>query len=531
MHYLGRTLVTRGGFVLRKINGRLHGVSPFGLTAPNGMLTRRSEAGTGLFASMLMGFAFIALLVMIVMLVLHGSATETVGMSHVGLLGGAMGITANKSGTEPKKPAKIREMESNLKALAKELETGQSEMAAGVITQERGEELEEKAHEMEELQGHLDRYNKIAGVVRSAREVKDVTLPNNENISRKRLYTTPGHLFVASQAFKSFQHNQNGWSGKVDAGSRLGKNVLLTGQEAADFEQKAFDPANLPVLGTDSIIPYDRDPELVRYAEPEILTIRDMLNVVPTTSDTVKFVKYTTTQRAAASQATPGGLKAFIKISTDLVSTNVETIAVLAKVTEQDIDDAPRLVGLINGEMTLDVKVEEEHQLAWGNGLNGNLKGLFHVDNAIPEFNRAVVGDSFIDTIRKMRTDLRKARVTPNFVAIDPIDWEEVELAKGTTNYYIWGLVSDMRGPRIWSLQVIESDGMTNQETGERRTLMGDGMRGATIYDRAGIQLAVGFMDDDFGRNLRTMRCEERLALAVKRNFAFEYLVTAEASS
>jgi len=507
------------GFVLRKFGKRFDAVDEMGLMVRN----QSHDPSPGRIGLEALGLGVICALVFVAIVMFHPHAVH-LALSPFAPMIGLAGITAPKSGTEPKKPAKIREMEANMKALA-------NEMAAGVISQERGEELEEKAKEMEELQDHLDRYNKIAGVVRSSREVKDVTLPSNENIARKRLFTTPGHLFVGSKEFKIFQANQTGWSGKVAAGTRLGKNVLLTGQEAADFESKAFDPANLAALGTDSIIPYDRDPELVRYQEPEILTIRDMLNVVPTTSDTIKFVKYTTVARGAAPQSSRGGLKAFIKMSTELVSTSVETIAVLAKVTEQDIDDAPRLVGLINGEMTLDVKVEEEEQLAWGDGLNGSLKGLFHPDNGIPEFNRAAGGDTLIDTIRKMRTDLRKVRTTPNFVAIDPTDWEQVELAKGTTNYYIWGLISDMRGPRIWSLQVVESDGMTNLETGERRVLMGDGKRGATIYDRAGIQLAVGFMDDDFGRNLRTMRCEERLALGVKRSFAFEYLVTDEPSS
>ena len=157
--------------------------------------------------------------------------------------------------------------------------------------------------------------------------------------------------------------------------------------------------------------------------------------------------------------------------------------------------------------------------------------GLFAAANGIPEFDRAETGDTTIDTIRKMRTDLRKRRVTPSFVAIDPVDWEEVELTKGTDTHYIWGLITDLRGPRIWSMRVVESDAMTNIETGERRILLGDGVRGATLYDRNQVQLAVGFVDDDFARNLRTLRAEERLALAVKRAFAFEYVVTAEAGS
>lgn len=510
------------GFVLRKFGKRFDAADRFGMVAPNNASSVASANG----------FSLVGLLAVVLVI-----AALAVAVFHPASLHLASGMTAlGFAGIveTPKAPAKIREMQANLKALVKELEVGQQEMIAGPISQTRGEELEEKAREMEELQGHLDKYNKIAGILKGAKEVRDVMLPQTEeNISRKRLYTTPGHLFITAQDFKTFRaaHPMSGWSGNVKVGNRLGKKVLLTGKDAVDFETKAFNSADLPSLGTDSIIPYDRDPELVRFEEPEILTIRDILNVVPTTSDTVKYVKYTTTQRGAGSQAAPGDLKAFLRLSTELKSVSVETIAVLSKITEQDIDDAPRLVGLINGEMSLDVKVEEERQLTWGDGTNGTLNGLFSSDASIPEFARSEAGDTIIDTIRKMRTDLRKARVTPNFVAIDPIDWEGVELAKGSTNYYIWGLVSDMRGPRIWSLPVIESDAMTNPETGERRVLMGDGKRGATIYDRAQLQLAVGFMDDDFGRNLRTLRCEERVALAVKRNFAFEFFQTEEPNS
>jgi hypothetical protein len=40
------------------------------------------------------------------------------------------------------------------------------------------------------------------------------------------------------------------------------------------------------------------------------------------------------------------------------------------------------------------------------------------------------------------------------------------------------------------------------------------------------VRLAIGFVDDDFARNLRTLRAEERVALAVKRPWAFTYATT-----
>jgi HK97 family phage major capsid protein len=224
--------------------------------------------------------------------------------------------------------------------------------------------------------------------------------------------------------------------------------------------------------------------------------------------------------------------KPWLTTSWDTETITIETIAVLSKVTEQDIEDAPRLIAIINSEMRLDVRVEEERELLYGSGLGGEIFGIYNQGvEGTYEFARAAVGDTLIDTLRKMRTDLRKRRVMPTAVLIDPFDWEEIELAKGTENHYIWGLITDMRGPRIWSLRVVESDAMTNPDTGERRILMGDWTRGATLYDRHDVRLSVGFVDDDFARNLRTLRAEERLGLAVKRPWAFEYVATNESES
>jgi HK97 family phage major capsid protein len=515
------------GALLRKWHGKLEAFMNNAIVS-----TPEEQFGVGRVQSMAHVFAltFVVMILTAALMLAFGSADH----SHSVMLSGVVGAvaTSKKSGTEARKPANIRKMEGELKQIARELEAAQEELAEGPVSQERGEEIEAKAHEMEELQQHIDQYNRIAGINSKGREVKRVTLPgeDEDGIDRRSIFTTPGHLFVASQALKSYKDQcKSGWSAKVDLGKRFGRKILLRGEQAREMEKKAFDAANLPILGDDAIIPVDRDPELIRFQEPEILTIRDMLNTTPTTSDAIKFVRHIATTRAAATVGR-GNPKPYLKVEFEPDTVSVETIAVLSKVTEQDVDDAPRLIGYINGEMTLDVRVEEERQLAWGSGTN-DLLGLFAAENAIPEFDRAEVGDTVIDIIRKMRTDLRKRRVTPNFVSVDPVDWEEVELSKGSDERYIWGLITDLRGPRIWSLRVVESDAMTNPETGERRILAGDGIRGATIYDRNQVQLAVGFVDDDFARNLRTLRAEERLALAVKRAFAFEYSVTAEAAS
>jgi HK97 family phage major capsid protein len=423
----------------------------------------------------------------------------------------------------------LKKMESDHKALCDELSKGLEEMEVGPLPQTQGDELKAKRVEAENLQKRIAEVRETTRVISASHQVENPLIPTGETKSRqrgKKLTTTPGHLFVASDAFRQYRANgKQGWSAKIDVKSIRGGKVDLRGEEAQEFETKAFSEGQLSDLGVDAIVEYDRDPEIIRYEEPEILTMRDVMNVVPTTKDTIRFVKHTLTERAAASQPSRGALKNYLRVEFDVDTVAVETIAVLSKVTEQDIDDAPRLIGTINNEMRLDVKVEEERQILWGGGTLGELEGIY--SQGITEFDRAVVDETVIDTIRRMRTDLRKRRVVPNAVMIDPIDWEQIELTKANTEQYIWGLISTLRGPMIWSMRVIESDEMTNLETGERRILMGDFQRGTTLYDRHDVRLAIGFVDDDFARNLRTLRAEERLAVAVKRPYAFTYAVTA----
>jgi len=439
--------------------------------------------------------------------------------------------------------ASIREVRKEYGELIRELEIGEAEINQGKATQSRVDDLTQKAKRTEELQRVMDSYEAISGAVNKGKEVQSRTMPARRGEEGpKRIKTTMGHLFVASDAFRQYRAmGKQGWSGNVEMKGTLTSPLInLHGDQAERFQIKAYDPATLSDLGTDAIIMEQRDPEIVRYEEPEILTIRDMLNVVPATSDSIKFVRHTATGRAAESQwdteASPaqsrGGPKPYLTITAVADTVTVETIAVLSKVTEQDVDDAPRLIAMINGEMRLDVRVEEERQLVYGDGATGNLEGLFEQGVEDYEFDRAVSGDTLIDTIRKMKTDLRKRRVLPNGLLIDPLDWENVELTKSTSDeHYIWAVVTDARGPRIWSMRVVESDAMTNPDTGERRMILGDFVRGATLYDRHDVRLAVGYVDDDFARNLRTLRAEERIALAVKRPYAFSWAQTADAES
>ncbi len=431
-----------------------------------------------------------------------------------------------------------REIESELAENFRVLDIEEAKINTGRATGPEVDAAEKLARRTEELQAKMETIESIAGTARKGRELKERTMPTTQNMMAKAVRTTPGDLFVRSEAFAAYvATSKQGWSGKVDV-KGFKPRVNLTGTDADNFlsrlSKKDWPGAgiSLPTTEAESMIIPQRDSDLVRDTEPELLTMRDVMTVLPATSDTIRFARYSYT-RAAASQEGKGGLKPYAATDVTTSTQPVETIAVLHKVSEQDIEDSPRLIGIINGEMRLDVRVEEERQLLWGTGANNEIEGLYAQGVDAYEFDRAEPGDSLIDIIRRMRTDLRKRRFSPNAVMIDPLDWEDIELAKGAAtgnDHYIWGLVSSLRGPVIWSLRVVESDAMTHPTNNSRRILMGDFIRGATLYDRHDVRLAVGYVDDDFARNLRTLRAEERLALGVKRPDAFVWTETEAAS-
>jgi HK97 family phage major capsid protein len=428
-----------------------------------------------------------------------------------------------------------RDLTENYRALAVE----EAKIRSGKATSADVENANKLAQETERLQKHVEQFDAISGVAERGRQIKDQPLPGDRRSERDSIITTPGHKFVHSEAFAAYSAmGKQGWSGKVDVKS-FEPRIELRGEDADNFlarmETKDFD-GDLPTYtGTDTVLkPFDRDPDVIRIQEPQILTVRDVMTVLPTRSDTIRFTRYEYTQ-SAKSQDGRGAVKPYAATVVTAANQPVETIAVLHKVSEQDIDDAPRLIGIINGEMRLDVRQEEERQLIWAEGNDGEIEGLFEqgVEDYEIDAGRIEGTDTLIDKIRRMRTDLRKRRVTPNAVLIDPLDWENIELAKGAAtgnDHYIWGLVSTLRGPMIWSMTVVESDALEAAD-GSRRLVMGDFIRGATLYDRHDVRLAVGFVDDDFARNLRTLKAEERVALGVKRPWAFSWLETAEATS
>ncbi|HEX7090635.1 MAG TPA: phage major capsid protein [Longimicrobiales bacterium] len=406
-----------------------------------------------------------------------------------------------------------------------------------------GEDLDAKADEAEklwaEIEPELKRYERLLDIEDQARQISrvagampDAALPQDEPGDGRKAqrrdqvagYLTVGEAFASSPEFKRFLEEgapRQNWlilaADRLEGGRRGGVLLMpLTKEQREQWEQKAA-----PVIGVGVIEP-DRLADIVRVTEHDELRLRDVLNVAPTTSDAVTYTRLLSYTRAAAAVA-KGAQKPEAAMELDQVTVPVKTHAVWIPVNNNDLADLPRLANLIDTELLFDLDKYQEEQVLYGDGTGENFTGILDPASGV-QAARTNAGDTLLDIIRRGITDVRRAGYQPNAVVIDPIDWEDIELLKGSDNRYVWAVIRDTLGPRVWSIAVVETvsaQANRGDTTEERNVIVGDWTRGATLWVRQAAAVSMGWINDQFIRNQRTVLAEQRAAFGVRRPNAF----------
>jgi HK97 family phage major capsid protein len=278
------------------------------------------------------------------------------------------------------------------------------------------------------------------------------------------------------------------------------------------YEEKSLTsgPASAGVL----IEPY-RAPNIVGPNDRQ-LRIRDLLNVQRTNSNAIEYVVETGFTNGAAPQVNEGDLKAQSSITFDLETTSVKTIAHWIPASRQILDDASQLRAYVNGRLMYGLKLEEEEEILYGDGLSGRLAGIMTNAN-IQDHGQRAAADNYLDHIRKAMTKVRLAEYASTGLVLNPVDWETIELMKGNDGHYIWLNIGDSNVPRLFKMPVVDTTAIQQGEF-----LTGAFGLGAQLWDRE--QANVRFSEhhaDYFARNMVAILAEERLALTIQRPEAF----------
>jgi HK97 family phage major capsid protein len=250
------------------------------------------------------------------------------------------------------------------------------------------------------------------------------------------------------------------------------------------------------------------------------LTIRDLLNVVPTTSNAIQYVRETGyTNNADVVAENPTGLKPESNLTFEADQAAVTTIAHWIHASRQVLADIPTLRGYIDGRLRYGLKLKEETQLLKGSGVGLNIDGLYTQARAYANPGVTVQNETRIDRLRLALLQVELAEAWADGIVISPLDWAAIELQKTDDNAYLFANPRGITTPALWGRNVVPTQSMGGGEF-----LVGafGGGIAAELHDREDVNVMVATQDDrDFVKNMVKILMEERLALTVYRPEAF----------
>lgn len=269
------------------------------------------------------------------------------------------------------------------------------------------------------------------------------------------------------------------------------------------------------LTGSDTNVAPDRRPGIVSGAS-QPLTIRALLNSVPTSSNAIEFTRENAFTNSAA-EASEGAAKAESALTWTLVNMPVSTVAHWIKISRQLAMDNAALAAYVDTRMRYGVDRRIESQLVVGDGVAPNISGLMDAGNFTAHgYAAADLGATLpkLVLIRKIMADLWAAGYPADAIVLPPSEWAAIEIAMMTTaaGQTLYS-VSEGGQPRLFGVPVVPAIGMAADTL-----LVGNFAQAATLYNREGVVVEMSDSDsDNFTKNLVTIRAEARLALAVER--------------
>lgn len=267
-----------------------------------------------------------------------------------------------------------------------------------------------------------------------------------------------------------------------------------------------------------ALVNVDQKP-IVDFSYQRPLTIRDLITIGQTNSDTVEFARETsvTNNAAPTAEATATadgtGAKPESAMAFEAVTAAVRTIPHWLPVTNQALADAAQLRTYIDNFLQYGIAEELEDQMIAGSGSGQNFGGVLNASGTTAQ----AFATDVLTTTRKGRTKVKTTgRARASAFVMHPNDWEAIDLLQDNEARYYYGGPSQMGNPTLWGLPVVESEAIT-----EGYTVVAD-WRLAILWERMQTMISMSNSHSDFFvRNLVAVLAEWRGAFALIRPKAF----------
>ena len=257
------------------------------------------------------------------------------------------------------------------------------------------------------------------------------------------------------------------------------------------------------VTRTDRLVPFATRP----------LQVAELVPQTTTTQTAVQYMEETTFTNAAAETAEGGTYPEAALAFTEQTSL-VRKISVFLPVTDEQLEDEPRMRGIIDNRLPFMVRQRLDSQILIGNGTAPNLRGIL---NVVGIQTQAKGTDPTPDAVYKAMVNVQvTGQAQPNLAVFHPNDWQDIRLLRTADGIYIWGNPSDAGPERIWGLQVAMAQAIT-----QNTALVGD-TNYLELAVRRGVDTQVSNSHSTFFiEGKQAIRADMRVALVVYRPTAF----------
>ena len=280
------------------------------------------------------------------------------------------------------------------------------------------------------------------------------------------------------------------------------------------YVKAATDTQTSPSAAVDYATTFDRN---VVTAARVPLVIRDLFGAESISGSTLVYLVEGAMQGAPAVTA-EGAEKPQVHFADPTVKTvSLKKIACHIKESEEYINDYPFLASVINGRLMYELGLVEQNTLVTdllatsGIGTGSIAAAATYLDVA--------------EAILQAAMDVQASSgFAADAIALNPADWFKLRTLKLTTNeYFAGGPFGAQNLPSLWGIPVCVTPAIA-----ANKFVVGAFKTCGSVVANGGMRVeAVNTNEDDFVKNLMTIRAEERLALAVRRPAGFKVLTKA----
>lgn len=192
---------------------------------------------------------------------------------------------------------------------------------------------------------------------------------------------------------------------------------------------------------------------------------------------------------------------------------NITKIADTIPVSMEAFRDVSFIAGELRRLLEINVAIKEDQQILNGSGVGANMTGVYTAAPTFAAVASGIQAASIYDLIVKVHESIVNGtggKYMPNFVGMNIVDVNAMRLTKDQNDNYVLPPFVTANGEEVAGMRVLVSNQVT------ANTLIVGDSDYATIYDLEGLTIDMGWINDQFIKNMTTMRAEKRAAVLVR---------------